>query len=484
MPVQQPLYHAALSLVAARDFEFFNRAKLVSLGIGLLALLTCFLVGRRVFGDAPALVGALLMALSHAFVYNATMVACGPLLMVWLLLAWGSVARRDRDGAPGLRSAAYLGLGFLTKASALLLAPVYAVYVLAKAPAKRRRQRTLLWALIFVAVISPVLIRNVVVFGDPLHNPHSNIMWLDRWEDWYRPEFRQSPPTALSYLRSHSLAQTAGRFADGVKGVGGILVTEVLGFFGLPLGLKRLTGLLVLALAVAGLCLDRRASRGLFSLALVVVFGVALSWYYAVSGASRFVMPLAPILQLYAGATFVTACRIAQTKLRADGVSAANAVAASVGVLSLALLLGVNVRLRSLRANPLAVGRVAPGYDELKAWLQERVGPGESYAHGPSHAYKFEWNSDPPLRAAPLPLVNKIKTLEGLLGIRGVRYVLLDYDTVFRRRNLLEGIVERPRRRDGPMRILALPPGWKVATHGPKGGWVYVVLELAPGPPT
>ena len=483
--VQQPLYHAALSPFAVRDIEFFCRAKLVSLLFGLLAVFACFRVGRACFGDAPALVAALMLCYSYAFIFHTTMVACESLLVLCTLLAWGFWVRWLHGERGAGMSGLCAGLAFLTKATSLLLLPAAALSAWA---CRKKREGALrglvMWVALFAAVASPVLTRNTVVFGNPLYNPHSAMMWLDRWEATYRPDRDAQQPTALSYLRSHTPQQVLGRFGRGSAAVANRLARDALGVFGLSGRWRRVWGATVLALALFGMLIDPEPARSLFTAAMTVIFVAAFAWFYTITPASRFLLAFSPLLQLYAAVVLTGMIRsgLAALRLRRDRTSVV--ITSCVGLLCLGLLLGVNVHLRSLRANPLRVVRPAPGFGTLRRWLQDHLRPGEAYAHGPSHSYPFGWNSRPPLQAVALPLVRDLAELRAWLAKNRLRYLVVDHETVQRRRQALRQVVAKPGSRKAPLRVLRLPPGWRIATRGPAKSTRYVVFEIAPGGPT
>ena len=160
----------------------------------------------------------------------------------------------------------------------------------------------------------------------------------------------------------------------------------------------------------------------------------------------------------------------------------APALAACAGTALLVVLLGFSVRLGSLRLNPMKAVRLAPGFHDLKAWLQAHLAPDEAYAHGPSHAYVYDWNTPAPLRKEGLPLLSSFDALRAWLREQGIRYLVVDAETASRRHAMLGHIVARPRTRSEPLRVLHVPDGWRVATQGPRDGPALVVFEICPRP--
>jgi 4-amino-4-deoxy-L-arabinose transferase-like glycosyltransferase len=476
--VQQPLYHLLLAPFAARELGFFVRAKFLTLLTGIAALVALFVVARR--GEergepsadngermeVAALLACFTLALSPDFVDHSTFPACEPLFMVWLVLAWGYGLRWMRGEGGGWAAGAFAGLAYLTKGSGLFLLPLFVLGALWKRYQLKRPAR--LWGFLaaFVIVASPLILRNALGYGSPLHDPYSACLWLDRWEDWYAVSSGALPrPTLWSYLQSHTAGEVAARLFAGVCGVIGTLAGKTLALGSVSV-IGKVLGGAVLALAAVGIATDGdRLRRGWTALTLAV-FLLPAVWFFPVVPGSRFLLIVAPILVFYAAATATRLAGSALARLRRapEGV-----VATALGVLCAALIVA---RLASpdLWRNPAESMRLDAGFVELRAWLEARLPEGGAYAHGPSHRYGFSWNSARRIRALDLPPLRDGVELTGWMRDQKLRYLVLDRD-VLQRRGRLFGVAEF---QAGGTTALRIPAGWRIAgrVNGPGGAIV------------
>lgn len=84
---RHPLYPALLAIFARREWAYFTRAKLLSLGLGTLSLLLIFWLARRLQGSGLALGVILLLSTNQAFAHESSHVMAEPLLVGLFFLA-------------------------------------------------------------------------------------------------------------------------------------------------------------------------------------------------------------------------------------------------------------------------------------------------------------------------------------------------------------------------------------------------------------
>lgn len=109
---------------------------------GILGTLAVFFAFRRVLGEAPALLAALLLGVNVVQVWFARYPMSEPCSQFLLFLAFLAVALWEEEGSPafGALAGACLGLGLLVRIDGVLLALPVLLYVLV-----RRVQHTLTW---------------------------------------------------------------------------------------------------------------------------------------------------------------------------------------------------------------------------------------------------------------------------------------------------------------------------------------------------
>lgn len=148
------------------------------------AMLTVFVVGRRLYSPAVGLAGAALYALMPAVQLSAAVVATdAPLLFFLGLTLWAYVALQTAEGRGRLAAAAglgaALGLAFLSKYAALYALIGGALHLLLAREARRAwtPAATGLALGAFLLVLSPNLIWNATHGFETLHHTASNANW-------------------------------------------------------------------------------------------------------------------------------------------------------------------------------------------------------------------------------------------------------------------------------------------------------------------
>ncbi len=217
---QHPLYLLALSPKAQRSLEFFVDAKKITFLIGLIFLAVVFAVIRQLFGVDIALVAVCLILLNATFIHLSTMVAAEALFALCFVLFWFFAVLGFEKRSHWLWAGVFASLAFLSKSLGILCLPIFIVSVLAASPAKilERIKSKEFWAffVLFFLVASPLLIRNIKVFGTPFYSDSRAVLWLDRWHDYLRPDIHENPPTARSYLQSHKPTELWKIFREGL----------------------------------------------------------------------------------------------------------------------------------------------------------------------------------------------------------------------------------------------------------------------------
>src|SRR5450759_3758132 len=143
--------------------------RLVSVLAGLVLTAATYGLGRAMWPRRPLL--ALAAAAFAAFLPEGLFIGAAMsndmLAAMFITLALWAAWRRDLFGA--ILSGAAMGLAVLSKASTIALWPVACLIILcAPRPSRRSFGRTVLAGIIAVAIISPWLLRNWQLFGDPL----------------------------------------------------------------------------------------------------------------------------------------------------------------------------------------------------------------------------------------------------------------------------------------------------------------------------
>jgi hypothetical protein len=311
---QHPLFTALLSFGPT-----FSEGKLLSLAIGILTLVLVTLWTARQWNLTVAAIVSVILSTNFAFCSTSALVTCEGLLtlfisLLWLLLASKAPATTDAStgsapasaGAPGfyLATGALLGLAFLTKGTGPLFLFITLVWIVACHFYCRRQQPSLAtpfpWKpltmilLAWLITASPLLTRNIRMFGNPIYNDNSYFLFLDQFEDLPQVAQRMTVgEAAQQYFSEHSVTDIVQREAQGLCWESYIFIRS---FGPAPLDDSRiLFGLPILLLALAGMLAERRPVA-LLLLAWIACFLVMFAWYLPIAAGQRFTVPLLPPL--------------------------------------------------------------------------------------------------------------------------------------------------------------------------------------------
>lgn len=266
--------------------------------------LTLLLVWRK-FGPFTAGILSVLVGINGAWLYHAPRIVCESLLtglagLLWLTLIPCSEAsgpavprtiRRIHAAIAGL----LCGLVYLTKGTGLLLFGATAMAFIGMAVTQSAQRRN--WAIVlliftvsFMAVSSPLLVRNQIRFGSATYNVNSYLLWLDAYESPNAMAERMTMREARSaYLASHSPVDIIKREVTG-------LVWQT--FIGLrtlgtaPWSAARvLIGVPLFLLALVGLTQQPRMSTLVLVFWTLITWGM-MAWYVPIAAGDRFIMLL------------------------------------------------------------------------------------------------------------------------------------------------------------------------------------------------
>lgn len=158
----------------ARGFLIFRISSFV---FGVLVIIFGYLAGRKLAGNGAGLAAAGFISLSYfmaEFSGNGHFyMTQGALYLLWVLIAAGH--HRFRVPMLGIIS----GIGWLLNYQAVaMIAATLALLLLEPGEWKIKAKHSALAILLFLLSISPLLVRNAVVFGNPLHTTKINMTYV------------------------------------------------------------------------------------------------------------------------------------------------------------------------------------------------------------------------------------------------------------------------------------------------------------------
>ncbi len=510
---RHPLYAALTSLFARRDLRFFTQAKLFTMTIGLVTLLTTFVLARRLHNAEIALLATFLLSFDFEVRDKASMVSSEPLTTLLFLAAWYFAVRGFEPKRHRLWMVAGFtaGLAYLSKGTGQFILVAFllsALLLYGKAILKRKE--ILLFPLFYLIPASCLYAYNFKVYGNPIFNYSTNhVMWLDDWEAYYAADFRQLP-TMSGYLRSHSIGEMISRQWMGMTRIAYEFFCHLLSLrlhlgcnawkIGLALVVMGLTAVALVYFRkdVVAYARDNRERLVFTAVLSGLLYGV-VSWYFYTTGKPfRFLVPLFPLVHLF------IAEWVYKFGARLWGGKRLRSLAYPLfyGGLALALVAeGLGCRFE----NPFQADRAA-NVDELAvmSWLADTVEDGAVIVYEPSHALPFwlsarglasvpfiDWGNrrtettyyrPPPAQGAPryifapVPYVPTWSEFVAYLRENNARYLILTRELLDRRSALLGKYFQNDRK--GAMSILALPSDWELALPYKDLPCVYCLFRL------
>ncbi len=457
---RMPLYIAMLSVLPAETLRVLGLAKLLTLFIGGAGIVVTFVAARRVFDTGVALLAAALLACNTAYLTYSSIVACEPLVTIWITLAWLSIVRYLKHGRGGSLIGLFIGLAYMTKGTGLLLVPIaLGAFIYRERRRFLRSKQVWLGVLIFILVSSPILVRNIRCYGEPFYNTNRSFIWAHSTDELYSPDPSVREPTFLSYLRKHSLRQITGRILHGsfqeaiyavVASGQTYLLNERLGLKAWPIGLA------VLVAAAAAVVSNRERAAALPAAATFALFFVFFSWYPAKD--IRFLVPLLPMLLGLASRGCAMGLERVLTQERTKLKAAPQQIIIGLVVLLTLGNVAFAMTRPNFRKNPARCYTIPSGYHELLSWLRENVTGEKKCMLGPSHAYSYFWTSKLDGRIVPVPWVGSMEELQEVITDQKISYVVIDYSTMRNRRPSFRGWVDM----EGQvLRLKKTPPGWR-----------------------
>ena len=474
-----PLYPFILSFFAEREWSYFTTAKQVTLWMSALAIGATFLVGVKMFSWETGLLAAFLLAVNKEFHARSVTIYADNLLMLIMLGCWYFLIKSLTGWKSCVMAGIFVGLAFLTKGSAPLLLAAWGLTALLHFRLRIfRHVELLLVPLFFVITALPLLIYNANHFGSPTYNfATSHIMWMDQLAEIDTADSGDLP-TASTYFATHSQADIIARIERGLRRLNPTIAETVIptrtfepAWLGPLLGVAAAGVFIYLLLFNRASLLDylRQYKNTLvFTFFLLIFFYLSLVWYVAGSSAeTRFIIPfLGPLYLLLANAA-VTLGRGGWRRLGA-GESRRPAWGQLGLGLAAALLLGWAVwwQVDTARAEAWALG-VDPyeadrsantEVEQIVQWLAADHPAGEVLvAFGPSKSLPL-WKFPAHFTVERLPYeIDTWAEIQAYVQERSPDYIIIDDDTVRRRRQAVSGYFQR---QDGLIHFEQLPPGW------------------------
>jgi hypothetical protein len=462
---RSPLYPFLLTFVAEREWDYFTRAKMLTMGLGALAVVATFLVGKVLFGWEVGLLGAFLLAANKEFHLRASTVYADVLFVSIFLGTWYFLIKSFKGWRYCILAGVFVGLAYLSKGSGPLLLGAWGLVALLHYRSQIWQHRKLLLVpLFFLITTSPLLVYNARQFGDPFYNVNSaHVLWMDRLDQSHVAD-PADLPTMSTFFQTHTAADIVARLQYGTTRLNAYLPRVLIPSRTLePAWLRPV--LLTGAIMVIGAILVWRREWLVdyyrhyqitvnVSLLLFAIFYFFLAWYARLQVESRFIIPLlGPLYLLLAHGLVDLGRRVGQwARRRRDRTGPAGsgklAWGAYLGGVAVLLMWGIGWLMQTslderwgLTVDPFASDRQANvEVDVVLDWLTHDRPLGEVQVFfGPSKSLPL-WKFPRRFAFKRTPVdVDTWPAFQTYVAGLSPEYMLMDSDTARRRRQALGG---------------------------------------------
>ena len=489
-----PLAMVAASSVAQRSLSALLPMRMTKIALAIVAAILTFVFAWRVLGPHGALALVASLLLSRNWFTKAAVVTSEPVTYALIFWAWALVAGLLRPRLRWLWAGVAFGLAFLSKGTALILLfalpPAWLLLLISSRVWRRRFVRRLGdWRTLLIRCIlpfmlgaslggGPLFVRNVVRFGNPLHNANSALMWTDNWSDiiYLQRGERLEQFTPWYYLTHTSPGRIAQRLVFGVKKQTPRLLCSLfmdrsfgaLLYFG-----SSLLSVCVMGLGLVGMLRQCKTWRGAYSLSVVGIGFLLFCWWSYMTYASRFAATFAPIIGAYAILTMYALSRRRPSLRRC--VRGLGLVLGGSAVVILLVVTPWKTWRSDLR-RPVASAELTYLADWFKVHVDDK---GKNVFQTPYLAprYSFGW-----ILGGRKGHVYQIAAYEDMsafqrdLDARSAHYIVIERDSLRERLPLLGEYFEIT---NDALRIRRLPAGWTLKVADPYGATDFVILERA-----
>ncbi len=408
---KEPGYPFAIAALTPLVQGPFRAGQWISLLAGLLLPFAVYALGRRLDPDPwVGIVAGALSAASPVLIAQSVYVMAESAFALALTVAFLAAApatdfggRKVSPEAPpalDLIAGMLFGLAFLVRAQALVAFPALALLLIAGRTWRVRLGRVALAAAGALIAITPLIVRNLRLFGEPLH---SDVTAFGLWpyvDQFAFTHFLERPPSAAGYALSHLpqvMAHARSTLASFLR-------------FTLPHDLLG-HGVLIFPLVIGAWIATQRArvwSFALLYLSCTAIFILSLNWV------ARYFASAAPLLCLLAALGAVWIARRVEPVPRPRGFSLARMMALVL------VLLMVAIAVRTVRSvAPPTMPDLAAARAEAP-FLRAHLAPGEAVM-AETTSY-WAWFTD---RPAVHPVVADIPTFESVMRRLRVHYAAL-----------------------------------------------------------
>lgn len=210
---RQPVMAILLLSVFSVTGPGFLSAQILSLFLGIFCICTVWYWARKMFGVIPAILTAFMLTISPLFIWYSTqpdslLLFTGIFFLVLIAADVPEISYR-RVILFGIIT----GFAYLIRTQGALLAFSLGLWILLKGK-DMRILKALVFSIVFLAVCSPWLIRNMQAFGSPTYSQNSQFFLNENhWSAW---EVRETAPSPSDMLEHQGAGVVVAYMARGI----------------------------------------------------------------------------------------------------------------------------------------------------------------------------------------------------------------------------------------------------------------------------
>ena len=404
--------------------------------IGSLTIIPVYLLGKRLFDYRTGVIAAIFIAVNPALWLFSGIPMSETIFTFFSLCAlyYLSIKREKRNQFIG---GILTGLAYLSRYVGVLIIVAY-IFLIAFEIIKKKQARDLLsvclWFIIGLLIVTfPWLLRNTILFGNPLSTRYIADLWRDPTSTGISAEY-SGTQNIFEYLRTHSFLDVLLRLW------GGLFSYAFLSVFIFPIT--------ILFFAIPGFYFAGKRENIRLLYYYLVVYMIFFAWYP--TRYHRYLIPLVPLISIFAA---MAISRIFDIKNSWNFLSSKKIQLSKVlGGFTLTFIISINLYsillifslttpqnpysslnigyltpINEIAETQLIKYRVIPSpaseeYVKAAEWLKDHAGPKSVViAHKPLVFHYFSR-----LKAVGFPNIYQNKTLEYRIVDSNVSYLVLD----------------------------------------------------------
>jgi len=443
---KHPLYSVLLAPFSQSDQIFFKNAKYSNFVLSFILILTIFGVTIKSFGAVPAIVAAVVFACNKFLVEEFAAVVPDSLFAMFVALSWfyiwkGLEESRSKNLIWGM---VFCSLAFLAKPAGILilLSYIFGASVIYRLSIFKSKNFWLSLVAFFL-ISSPLIIRNILVYKNPFYNNNTSLLWIDNRQERRAVGFKENPPTALDYFKTHPIDKEISQLAQNsvkiISNVSLIALFEV----------QRLRyPILLLLFMLLGMFADPNRKRALFSLVLFGAFFVFFSYNYRVSPHYRHLIPV--------GFIFIVYPIFGLFKLKYLRSLKSLMVLVAFVPLLFAYQTGKIVPISRVEAGLI---EMPSEQNALFLFAKENFNQDTIYIKGNEERLSYEWYTNIPGKKINHPYLNSFNELTTFIKENQIKYIILGPSTAYSFPQIYDEYFNYS---SGRIKVMSTPKSWSL----------------------